>query len=239
MLQDLFEVEEMEPFSGFNHRDKMQYRYFARDLRPVLDKLGVENRGKFHNWVQEKTNPSGYARVVPKYVAVPFVRKERPPHNGSGRPASKRASTFLAAVDTERHVVYAGIVFGIANVDGHRRMLLEHSDEIAEAVHAADFEMWVGRNSINNRTVPPEKTSDVDEMREWLSETGKMVLAPSDEDNTYRKVWFVRECNEEAPNDLFESVAEAIREQHELFIESDEFLNQSTLVDPDTVDEGE
>lgn len=238
MLKDLFEVEDMEPFTGFDHQDKNQYRYFIRDLRPELNKIGLENRGKVHTWTQNRANPSGYARIVPKYIPVPFVDEDRPQLNEEGRPRSKRASVFLAVIDTEEHNVYAGVVFGFKQVPGHRRMLREYGEEIVEECHSDGFEMWIGRNSINNRSLPPEKTQDLEEMRRWITEEkeGKRLLEEPDIDNNYRNLWFLRECTGEEPPEMFSSVVEAIEEQKERFLERDDFVKLDSLVAPGTVE---
>jgi hypothetical protein len=237
MFKDLFEVEDMEPFRGFNHQDKEQYRYFIRDLMPDVNRLGLENRGKLHNWTLDKASPYGYGRIVPKYISIPFVHEDRPPHNNNGRTKSNRVSVFLAVVDTEEHRVYAGVVFGFQNVSGHREMLLEQGDRIAEECKSDGFEMWIGRNSINNRDVPPEKTEQLEEMKSWLSDSGeKMVLADPSEDDEYRSMWFLRECTTSDPENLFESVVDAIDNQRERFLERDEFVGLTSLVDPGTVD---
>ena len=235
MLKDLFEVEEMEPFRGFDRRDKEQYRYFIRDVRPELNKLGLENRGKMHDWTRQKANPSGWRRIVPKYLSIPFVHQDRPPHDENGRPKSKRASVFSVIVDTEEHNVYAGVTFGSQKVPAHRKMLLKHGDEIADECQSQGFEMWIGRNSINNRSVRPERTEDVEEMKDWLSESGKKALAHPDEDNHYRKVRFLRKCTQSDPQKLFESVEDAIEDQIERFLQRDDFVDLPTLVDPDSV----
>jgi hypothetical protein len=46
MLLDLFEAEDMHPFTGFDHHDKLQYRYFIRDLRQELVGTELENPEK-------------------------------------------------------------------------------------------------------------------------------------------------------------------------------------------------
>lgn len=233
MLQDLFEVEDMTPFTGFDHQDKQQYRYFIRDLRPEVNRIGLENRGILHTWAEESPDPSGGSQIIPKYIGIPFPHKDRPEHNSGGRPKSKRASVHLVVVDTEAHVVHAGVVFGIQKVPSHRELLLRHGDEIAEELHNAGYQMWVGRNSINNTIVPPEKTDQLDTMKAWLSDTGKKVLASPDEDNNYRNVWFLRESKGDDIEQLFESVSESLSDQKQRFIESDQYISTETLADPE------
>ncbi|MWV40059.1 hypothetical protein [Natrialba sp. INN-245] len=235
MLRDLFEGEDMEPFSGFDHQDKLQYRYFVRDLRTRVDEIDLENRGKLHTWTTESQDPSGGSRIVPEYIGIPFVDEDRPPHNKAGRPKSKRATVPLVVVDTDRHEVYAGIVFGIQKVSRHRKLLLERGNSIAERYHSNGYEMWIGRNSINNTTVPPEKTRDLDEMQAWLSDTGKKVLAHHDEDDNYRNVWFLRGCSQTDLEELFDAIVRTLREQKAWVIDSDEYLEGSSLSDPSTV----
>ncbi|XGI84745.1 hypothetical protein ACEU6E_10540 (plasmid) [Halorutilales archaeon Cl-col2-1] len=234
MLKDLFEVENMNPFTGFDHQDKNQYRYFIRDLIPEMNEVGLENRGKVHTWTQNKADPSGYARIVPKYIAVPFVEENRPPLNEEGRPQSKRASVFLTVVDTEEHKVYAGVVFGIMKVPGHRRMLRKNGEEIIKECHSDGFEMWFGRNSINNRSLPPKKTRGLEEMKRWMTEEndGKGLL----EDPDIRKVWFLRECTGEEPPEMFSSIVKTIGEQRERFLKRDDFVKLDSLVAPDTME---
>lgn len=235
MLEDLFEVENMTPFTGFDHHHKRQYEYFIRDLRPEVNRIDLENRGILHTWTQESPEPSGGSRIVPKYVSVPFPHTDRPEHDSEGRPESKRASLPLVVVDAESHTVHAGIVFGVQKVAAHRRLLLEQGNEIAEECHEAGYELWIGRNSINNTIVPPEKTQSLDEMKSWLSDSGKKVLAPPDEDNNYRNVWFLRECEGDDVEGLFDSIVETLADQKGRFIESDQYIETETLVDPETV----
>jgi hypothetical protein len=173
MLQDLFEVEDMTPFTGFDHQDKQQYRYFIRDLRPKVNRIELENRGNLHTWAEESPTPSGGSRIVPEYIGIPFPHKDRPDHNSEGRPKSKRASVPLVVVDTEAHTVHAGVVFGVQKVPSHRELFLNRGDEIARELHEAGYELWIGRNSINNTKVPIEKTAELDTMSTWLSDTGK------------------------------------------------------------------
>ncbi len=235
MLQDLFEVENMEPFRGFDHKDKQQYKYFIRDLRPEVNEIDLENRGNIHTWTDESPQPSGGSRISPKYIAIPFVDKNRPDHYEEGRPRSKRASYLLVIVDTELQKVYAGVVFDIQKISKHRKMLIEKGDAIADECHSQGFEMWIGRHSLNNWEVPPEKTQDIVEMKMWLSKTGKKVLAHHDEDDNYRKVWFVKECTNSDPETLFSSVIKGLSEQQKRFLDRNDFVECSTLVDPDSV----
>ncbi|ERG97692.1 MAG: hypothetical protein J07HQX50_01720 [Haloquadratum sp. J07HQX50] len=235
MLQDLFEIEDMTPFTGFNHQDKQQYRYFIRDLRPEVNRIELENRGNLHTWAEESPTPSGGSRIVPEYIAIPFCHKDRPDHDSGNRPKSKRASVPLVVIDTEAHTVHAGVVFGVQKVPSHRELLLDRGDEIARELHDADYELWIGRNSINNRNVPIEKTSELDTMRTWLSDTDKKVLASPSEDNNYRNVWFLRKCSGEDVEALFESVVKTLADQKRRFIEADKYIAIDTLADPDTV----
>lgn len=234
MLRDLFEVEDMEPFTGFDHRDKEQYRYFVRDLRPELETLNLENRGRLHNWIQEKSSPAGYTRIVPKYLEVPFFHESRPTLNENGRPRGKRASKFTVVVDLEEHTVHAGIVFQTNRYDSHRQMLQDHRDTVVEHCHEQDFELWIGRNSINHRSVPPQKTDDPDQMREWLSPTGDAVLPKGDDD--YVRALFLRDCTQGSPQATFEAIRDALAVQKRRFLERDDLLEASTLVTLETVD---
>jgi hypothetical protein len=90
--------------------------------------------------------------------------------------------------------------------------------------------------SLPNTKVPPEKTQSLEEMTDWLSVSGKQVPAHPDEDNNYRKVWFVRHCPASEPEAMFEEIIEALEWQVTQFIERDEFLETASLVDPATVD---
>lgn len=234
MLNDLFEVEDMEPFTGFNHHDKEQYRYFIRDLQPELDDIGLENRGKLHNWTQEKTSPAGYCRIIPKYIDIPFVEEDRPDHNDSGRPQSKRASRFAVVVDTEEHRVYAGISFQTNRIDSHRQMIQNNRSTIIDYARNQELELWIGRNSLNHRNVPPRKTDEPDKMREWLSTSGDTVLPKGEKD--YIRAMFVRECTQSNPVALFEVVVETLTELRRRFLDQDEFIDSTTLVKPETTD---
>jgi hypothetical protein len=235
MLQNLFEVEEMDPFEGFDHRNKSQYRLFIRDIQPEVKTLELEHRGDLHNWTQDKSNPSGYAQILPKYISIPFVHKDRPPHNENGRPQSKRASVFVVIIDTETHQTYAGVVFGIKKIQSHREMLVEHGEELAADYASQGYELWIGRHSINHREIPVERTQALDEMKDWLSTTGKHVLADPEIDNTYRKVWFVKECVGPEPEQLFNSIVEILATEKKRYLTEDAILKTLTLADPNTV----
>jgi len=244
MLKDLFEVEQMEPFTGFDHQDKNQYRYFIRYLRPQMNEIGLENRGEIitstggSRGSKSKPDPPDWYRIIPKYISIPFVHEGRPSLNEKDRPKIDRASFFLAIVDTEEHRVYAGVVFGVEKVSNHRKLLQEHGTEILEECHSDGFEMWIGRRSINHRDISPEKTRELAEMKKWMTEEkeGKRLLEDPEEDNKYRKVWLVRECTEDDPEELLSSVVDTIDEQKKRFLERDEFVERFSLVAPGTVE---
>lgn len=232
MLNDLFEAENMEPFTGFSHQDKEQYRYFIRDIRPGLNEIGLENRGKLHNWTSTRSNPTDWRRIIPRYIDIPFVDEDRPKHNESGRPKSKRASRFAVVIDTERNRVHAGISFQTNKVDSHRKMIQDNKSELIAYTNEQGFEMWISRNSLNQRNVRPKKTDDPEQMQEWLSTSGESLLP--NEDGKYIRVMLIRDCTEPDPGVMFETIVDTLADLRSTFLDEDEFLDQTTLVKPAT-----
>ena len=97
------------------------------------------------------------------------------------------------------------------------------------------YELWIGRHSINHRGTPVERTQAPDEMKDWLSTTGKHVLADQEIDDTYTEVWFVKKCVGSEPEQLFTSSVEILATEKERYLTEDAVLKASTLTDPNTV----
>lgn len=222
MLNDLFEAEDMHPFSGFDHRDKEQYRYFIRDLRQELQGTELENRGEVHSWTTSDPDPPSYRRIVPKYLEVPFVRGSR---DGGG--TTKRASYLTVTVDTETHEVHAGIAFNVREVARHEEYVDANVDELVDYATEEDLELWASMNSPNQWKLGVPKTDDPAEMRTWLTSGSRNAVRVDDTD--YKKARFVSECPAEDPASLVLAVQERVLAFYEDFLRSDELYPWPTL----------
>lgn len=115
MLIDLFEEEDMQPFTGFSHHDKLQCRYFIRDLRQELVGTEVKQPGRIHTSATKDPEPSSWKRLVPKRLDIPFVRESR------DSDCSRTTSYLTVLVDTETHDVHVGIVFNLRQIETHEK----------------------------------------------------------------------------------------------------------------------
>ena len=224
MLRDLFEAEDMHSFTGFDHHDNLQYRYFVRDLRQELAGTGLENREEVHTWTTTDPDPSPWKRLVPKYLDVPFVRASRDESSGT-----KRASYLTVIVDTERHEAYAGIVFNVREVPSHRDFVSERADELIEYAERRGLQLWASMNSLNQWEHEPPRTSDPAEMKQWL-EAGTESSVRVD-GVKFKKAIFVDRCAASDPSKLVREAAETLLELDERFLGSDDIYPQATLAE--------
>ncbi|WP_340101774.1 hypothetical protein [Salinibaculum salinum] len=221
MLQDLFEAEDMHPFTGFDHHDKLQYRYFIRDLRQELVDTEVENPGKIHTSTTKDAEPSQWKRLVPKRLDVPFVVDSR-------EDDWKRTRSYLTVVvDTETHSVHVGIVFNLREVEAHRRYVVERMDDLVEYATERDLELWASMNSFNQWKLGIATTSDPIEMRAWLANGGENTVQAGDTD--YKKAIFVTECRASEPAALVEEAKEELLTLHQDFLVEDDLYEHPTL----------
>ena len=224
MLCDLFEAEDMHPFTGFDHHDKQQYRYFIRNLRQEVVDTELENCEEVHTWTTTDPDPPSYRRLVPRYLDVPFVRESRDEDSGT-----MRASHLTIIIDTEAHDVYAGVVFNLREVGTHREYVADNADNLVD--HAADhgLQLWASMNSLNQWELGVAKTTDLAEMRRWLE--GGSDNAVQAEGTDYKKAMFVRECSAGEPSALVQEAKEALLEFDEQFLSSDKLFERKTLED--------
>ena len=223
MLKDLFEAEDMLPYTGFDHHDKQQYRLFIRDLRQELVDTELENRGKVHAYTTYDSSPVGYKRLVPKYLDIPFVRESR----GEGK--TRSASYLTAIVDTETHEVHSGVVFNVRTVERHRTFVAEHVDELVEYATESGLSLWASMNSLNQWKTPPQSTDDSAEMREWLSTADKEAITV--DGTRFKKAFFVRQCTGDTPEALVQDAKSALLEQFKCILEGDSLYRPQTLAD--------
>lgn len=221
MLQDLFEVEDMHPFTGFDHHDKLQYRYFIRDLRQELVGTDLENPGKVHTSTTRDPEPSSWKRLVSKRLDIPFLRESREDD------WSRMTSYLTVIVDTETHRVHAGIVFNLREIDAHRDYLAENMDAVLEYVSQEDMEMWASFNSLNQWKAGVATTKDSGEMRSWLEKGSRNAVQVDDTD--YKKAIFLRECTASEPAALVEETKEQLLVLYERFLVSDDLYPWPTL----------
>jgi len=221
MLLDLFEAEDMHPFTGFDHHDKLQYRYFIRDLRQELVGTELENPEKVHTSVTKKPEPSAWKRIVPKRIDVPFVRESRE------QDWSRLTSYLTVTVDLETHEVHTGIVFNLREIETHRNYVNENLDELIDYAAERDMELWGSMNSFNQWKVGIAKTDDPAEMRTWL-ESGSENAVRANGTN-YKKAIFVRKCSETDPAGLVQEAKQELLTLHEQFLSSDELYGWPTL----------
>ena len=221
MLEDLFEAEDMHPFTGFDHHDKLQYRYFIRDLRQELVETELENPGKVHTSATKDPEPSAWKRMVPKRIDVPFVRESRE------QEWSRLTSYLTVTVDMETHAVHTGIVFNLRQIETHRDYVNENVDELIEYAIENDMELWASMNSFNQWEVGIPKTDDPTEMRTWL-ESGSENAVRANETN-FKKAIFVRECTASDPAELVQEVKQELLKLYQQFLVSDELYHRPTL----------
>lgn len=221
MLRDLFEAEDMHPFTGFDHNDKKQYRYFIRDLRQELVQTELENPGKVNASTTKDPDPSPWKRLVPKRLDVPFVRESR-------EDTWKRQRSYLTAiVDTESHTVHAGIVFNLREVKSHRNYVADSLDDLVAYASDRELQLWASMNSLNQWETGVPRTDDPAEMRSWLeggSKTDVMV-----DGTNFKKAIFVTECSASDPGETVQNAKKELMRQFEDFLVSDELYPWSTL----------
>lgn len=221
MLQDLFEVEDMHPFTGFDHHDKLQYRYFIRDLRQELVQTELENPGKVNSSTTKDPEPSSWKRLVPKRLDVPFVRESR-------EDSWKRTRSYLtAALDTETHEVHAGIVFNVREIRSHQNYVADSLEELVEYATNRDLQLWASMNSLNQWKVGVPRTEDPSEMQSWLENGDKNAVRVDGTD--FKKAIFVNECSASEPANIVQSVKRELLRQFEDFLVSDDLYPYPTL----------
>ncbi|SEH38614.1 hypothetical protein SAMN05192561_101394 [Halopenitus malekzadehii] len=221
MLQDLFEAEGMHPFTGFDHADKLQYRYFIRDLRQELTDTDLEQPGKIHTSTTTDPEPTSWKRLVPKRLDVPFVRSSR-------EDDWKRQRSYLTVtVDTETHDVHVGVVFNVREVEVHREYVADRLDDLLAYAADRDLELWASMNSFNQWTDGIARTDRPAEMRQWL-ETGARTVVRADE-TEYKKAIVVHECSGSTPSEIVAEAAAELRTFHEDFLVDDALYPRSTL----------
>ena len=221
MLQDLFEVEDMHPFTGFDHHDKLQYRYFIRDLRQELVQTELENPGKVNSSTTKDPEPSSWKRLVPKRLDVPFVRESR-------EDSWKRTRSYLTTtLDTETHEVHAGIVFNVREIRSHQNYVVDSLEELVEYATNRDLQLWASMNSLNQWKVGVPRTEDPSEMQSWLKNGGKNAVRVDGTD--FKKAIFVNECSASEPADVVQSVKRELLRQFEDFLVSDDLYPDPTL----------
>ncbi|RQG93078.1 hypothetical protein EA462_02410 [Natrarchaeobius halalkaliphilus] len=221
MLQDLFEAEDMHPFTGFDHHDKLQYRYFIRDLRQELVQTELENPGKVNTSSTKDPEPSSWKRLVPKRLDVPFVRESR-------EDTWKRSRSYLTAtVDTETHGVHAGIVFNLREIKSHRNYVANSLEDLIEYAADRDLQLWASMNSLNQWKVGVPRTDDPAEMRSWLEDGNKNAVRVNG--TNFKKAIFVNECSASKPSAIVQKAKKELLRQYEDFLVSDELYPWSTL----------
>jgi len=221
MLRDLFEAEDMHPFTGFDHHDKLQYRYFIRDLRQELVGTELENPGRVHTSTTKKPEPSSWKRIAPKRIDIPFVRESRE------QEWSRSTSYLTVTVDLETHDVHTGIVFNLRQIGTHRDYVRENLDELLDYAVEREMELWASMNSFNQWKVGIAKTDDPGEMRTWLEGGSENAVRANGTD--YKKAIFVRKCSEADPAGLVQEVKQELLTLHEQFLSSDELYRWPTL----------
>jgi hypothetical protein len=221
MLQDLFEAENMHPFTGFDHHDKLQYRYFIRDLQQELIGTELENPGKVNASTTKDPDPAVWQRLVPKRLDIPFVRKSR------DEDWSRLTSYLTVIVDTESHDVHVGIVFNLRDVEAHQEYLADRLDDVIGCATEQDMELWASFNSLNQWKAGIAKTDNPAEMRTWLESGGENTVQVGETD--YKKAIFVRECSSVSPAALVQEVKHELLKLYERFLVADDLYPQPTL----------
>jgi hypothetical protein len=223
MLQDLFEGEDMHPFTGFDHHDKLQYRYFIRNLRQELVQTELENPGKVNSSVTKDPEPSSWKRLVPKRLDVPFVRESRDD-------TWKRTRSYLTAtVDTETHEVHAGIVFNLREIQSHQDYVADSSEDLVEYAANRNLQLWASMNSFNQWKVGVPRTEDSTEMQSWLEDGNKNAVRVDGTD--FKKAIFVNECSASEPSVIVQNVKTELLRQFEYFLISDDLYPYFTLAE--------
>lgn len=221
MLQDLFETEDMHPFTGFDHHDKLQYRYFIRDLRQELIQTEIEHPGKVNSATTKESEPSSWKRLVPKRLDIPFIRESR--ENGW-----KRGRSYLTAtVNTETHEVHAGIVFNLREIESHRNYVADSLDDLIEYAADRDLQLWASMNSLNQWKVDVPRTDVPAEMRSWLESGSKNAVRTEGTD--FKKAIFVNECSDSEPSVVIQNVKDELLRQFDDFLVSDDLHPWPTL----------
>jgi hypothetical protein len=221
MLQDLLESEDMKPFTGFNHRDKEQYRYFIRDLRQEMVDAGIENRGKVHTQTTKDTNPSSWKRIVPKRLDIPFVSNSR------DEDANRLSSYLTTTVDTEIHDVHVGIVFNVRQVETHQEYVADRAEDLVEYADSRGLRLWASMNSFNHWELGVPETDDPEEMLEWLTNGGSDdVMVDGD---GFKKAIFVTEVSASEPSELIQQTKSELLKFNEDFLVSDSLYPWQTL----------
>lgn len=221
MLRDLFEAEDMHPFTGFDHGDKQQYRYFIRDLRQELVGTELENPGNVNTSTTKDPEPSSWKRLVPKRLDVPFVRESR---DGDW---SRLTSYLTVVVDTETHDIHVGIVFNVRQVDTHRDFVSDSVDDLVDYATERELELWGSMNSLNQWELGIAQTDDPAEMRAWL--TGGSENAVQADGTNFKKAIFVREIDGDDPAALVQAAKAELLELHDRFLVDDEQYPYPTL----------
>ncbi|SDR06829.1 ATP-binding protein [Natronobacterium texcoconense] len=221
MLRDLFEAEDMHPFTGFNHHDKLQYRYFIRDLRQELVQTELKNPGKVNTSTTNDPDPTSWKRLVPKRLDVPFVRESR-------EDTWKRQRSYLTTiVDTETHEVHAGIVFNLREVESHRNYVADSLDELVGYASDRDLQLWASMNSLNQWEAGVPRTDDPSEMRSWLKGGNKNSVRV--DGTNFKKAIFVNECSDSDPSETVQNAKNELLRQFEDFLVSDDLYPWTTL----------
>jgi len=221
MLQDLFEAEDMHPFTGFDHQDKLQYRYFIRDLRQELAQTELEHPGRVNTSTTKDPEPSSWKRLVPKRLDIPFVRDSR-------EDTWKRTRSYLTAtVDTETHEVHAGIVFNLREIKSHQNYVADSVENLIEYAVNRDLQLWASMNSLNQWKLGVPRTDNPDEMRSWLEGGNKNAVKTDGVD--FKKAIFVNDCSAAEPNVIVQNVKNELVRQCEDFLISDDLFPWSTL----------
>jgi hypothetical protein len=221
MLQDLFEAEDMHPFTGFDHHEKQQYRYFIRDIRHELSQTELENPGKVNTTPTQDSEPSAWQRLVPKRLDVPFVRETR-------EDSWKRQRSYLTGiVDTETHEVYAGVVFNLREVESHREYVTNSLDELVGYAADRGLELWASMNSLNQWQAGVPRTDDPDQIRKWLEDGGRGVVRA--DETEFKKAIFVTDCSVSNPAKVVQNVKQEILRLFEDFLVSDDLYPWPTL----------
>jgi hypothetical protein len=223
MLQDLIEGEDMHPFTGFDHHDKLQYRYFIRDLRLELAQTELENPEEVHTSVTDDPEPASWKRLVPKRLDVPFVRESRDD-------TWKRTRSYLTAtVDTETHEVHAGIVFNVREIGTHRDYVADSLEDLIEYGANRDLQLWASMNSLNQWKVGVPRTDDPTEMQSWLENGNKNAVRVDGTD--FKKAIFVNECSASEPSIIIQNIKIELLRQYEDFLIFDDLYPYSTLAE--------
>lgn len=225
MLQDLMEAENMHPFTGLDHGEKLQYQYFIRNLRQELVGSEIENRNNVHTWTTTKPDSSEWKMLVPQYLDIPFVHESRNEDSGT-----KRGSYLAVVVDTRTNDVYTGIVFNVRRVSVHQDYVDERVDDIVEYASEKGVDLWAAMNSLQGDS-RVRKTDNPTVMRTWLEEGGKDAIEV--DGKRYKKAFFVRECSASDPATLVQEVKDELLALTDRFLIADDLYPWPTLAGHD------